>query len=358
VNEITYSELSREDEPKLLKAISEVLEETNAHDKEGSEESSWNWQYKELPSAKSYIYIAKSLDRVIAYYHIPSYAVKLDDKELKLGHIQSVAVLKEFRGKGVFQKLAKFANKEIDKHLNIIYTFPNDKSIHTFTKYNNFSSIQSLPVYILPTNISNIVTSKYKPLGKLKAFWSLLDSCFRFLSKNLTVHESIEEFRMVSSEVEDFFSKFQAINRINLIRDRDFLQWRYLDSPKGKHRIFGLKEDGELKSVVILKTEKLFSVNGLLVMDFSYQKPKDLQKLLSNLITYKGKESLDDASFIFISAINEGVSKLKYSGFIPIPQRLSPRKLNFLTRETGKEKIEGFSQSNSWFISLGDWDVF
>ena len=50
MNEITFSRLSEEEQPQLLEAISEISEETEAHDTNGSSALSWNWQYKHLPS--------------------------------------------------------------------------------------------------------------------------------------------------------------------------------------------------------------------------------------------------------------------------------------------------------------------
>ena len=161
MNKITFSRLSEEEQPKLLEAISEVYKETEAHDQNGASNLSWNWQYKHLPSKDSFIYIAKLDKKIIGYYHIPAYDVEIENNIYKIGHIQSVAVLKKYRGEKVFQGLAQYANEEVNKYLDVIYTFPNDKSIHTFTKYNNFSLVAPLSVYILPVNINKLISAKF-----------------------------------------------------------------------------------------------------------------------------------------------------------------------------------------------------
>ena len=359
MNQITFSRLCDEEQPQLLEAISEIYEETEAHDENGSSPVSWNWQYKHLPSKDSYIYIAKLEKKIIGYYHIPAYEVEIENSIYKIGQIQSVAVLKKYRGENIFQGLAQYANEDINQHLDLIYTFPNDKSIHTFTKYNNFSLVAPLPVYILPININKLISSKFKILGKLRIFWGMFEFLFTLLAKKeLSRDETIEQCKRFTPELEKFICEFHNKNSINLLRNQDYLNWRYINSPKGKYEIFTLRKNSILKSAVVVKKENLFSVSGLIVMDFVFDHPKDLQKLLSNLSKNMFFNEKDVPSFIFISAISKGLNKLKYSGFIPVPQVFIPRKLNLLARWTRKEITNELEKPGSWFVSMGDWDVF
>jgi hypothetical protein len=357
VNDIIYCKLTENDKPLLLEAMSNILQETGAHSLDGSKESSWNWQYQDLPSGESYVYVAKFQNEIIGYYHIPIYEIKIADQSFKIGHIQSVAILGSYRGKGVFQKLAEFANVDINNYVDIIYTFPNNKSIHTFIKYNNFQLVSTLPVYILPLNIANIITSKFKFLKSMKLLWSTIDVFISLFSKSLGPNESVKTFINVNSDIENLFSKFEK-NNLRLSRNKEFLNWRYINSPKGVHKIYGLIQQETLKCVVILKEEKIFSINGLVIMDFAYDTPKDLQKLLTNLFKDKNHKKNDSESFMFISGLNEGINILKYCGFIRIPQKFVPRKLNLLARWTNKEINKDLTNPSSWLITVGDWDVF
>tara|TARA_A100001011_G_scaffold398358_1_gene502491 strand:- start:388 stop:1467 length:1080 start_codon:yes stop_codon:yes gene_type:complete len=359
MNEITFSRLSEQEQPKLLEAISEIYDETEAHDSDGSSSLSWNWQYKDLPLKDSYIYIAKLEKKIIGYYHIPAYELEIKNNIYKIGHIQSVAILKKYRGENVFQGLAQYANEDVNKFLDVIYTFPNDKSIHTFTKYNNFSLVAPLPVYILPINTNNLISSKFKLLGKLKILWSLFDFLFNLIIKTrLSNDEVIEKVNKITPEIEKLISEFHNKNTINLFRNQNYLNWRYLNYPKRKYEIFTLRKNSILKSLVVVKKENIFSVNGLIVMDFVFDRPKDLQKLLSNLSKIMDFDNKDETSFVFLSAISMGLNKLKYSGFIRVPQVFVPRKLNLLVRWTREEITDELEKPESWFVSLGDWDVF
>ena len=64
---------------------------------------------------------------------------------------------------------------------------------------------------------------------------------------------------------------------IGLTRNKEFLLWRYINSPKGKYRFIGLKSDGDLTAVAVLKEEIIFSCQCLILMDMAFNDIKDLQ---------------------------------------------------------------------------------
>ena len=185
-----------------------------------------------------------------------------------------------------------------------------------------------------------------------------MDALFGLLSRSLSKNESVKTFQSINPEIENLFLKFGNKNNIRLVRNLEFLNWRYINSPKGVHKIYGLTHKGILKSVVIVKEEEIFSCKGLIVMDFAYETSKDFQKLLSNLFQDVKNKTNDSESFIFISGLNKGLNSLKYCGFIPIPQKFVPRKLNLLTRWTNKKISKDLTDPSSWLITVGDWDVF
>ena len=64
-----------------------------------------------------------------------------------------ILTLKDLKKKNVFQNLAKFANNDINQHVDLIYTFPNHRSIHTFIKYNDFHTVTVLPLHLRPISV-------------------------------------------------------------------------------------------------------------------------------------------------------------------------------------------------------------
>ena len=358
MNEIKYSKLSSNEIPLLLNAIENVLIETEAHDLTGSKNSTWKWQYEDLPTSKSHIFIAKKDSEIIGYYHIPTYEIKINNESFKIGHIQSVAILNAYRGKGIFKELADFANKEVDNHLDIIYTFPNKKSIHTFTEYNQFKLIAPLPVYLLPLDISQLLASRYKIPKILESMFSIFNLAFQILKKKLNQDEKLIELFEIDQQVEDFFIEFGNKSTFRLLRNKQYLKWRYLDSPKGEHKIVCLKHKNLIKAITVIKKEEIFSSTGLVIMDIAYENKKYLQKLITNLPNKDLFNTNNSETFIFASGLDKNIKSLKNCGFIPIPQKAVPRQLNLLARWTNSSINKTLTDRSSWLITLGDWDVF
>ena len=131
-----------------------------------------------------------------------------------------MAILNAYRGKGIFKELADFANKEVDNHLDIIYTFPNQKSIHTFTEYNQFKLIAPLPVYLLPLDISQLLASRYKIPKVLKYILSIFNIAFQIFKKKLNKDEELIELFKIDQQVEDFFIEFGNKSTFRLLRNK------------------------------------------------------------------------------------------------------------------------------------------
>jgi GNAT superfamily N-acetyltransferase len=358
---LRFSRIESEQQPQLLEEIHNILTEVGAHNVEIYNQTYWDWQYKQLPTGKSYVYAAWDGDKIIGYYHIPVYRCSIDGEEKLIGNIQDVAVNPNYRGMGLFRKLAEFANEDLDKsEVDLIYTFPNDKSIKTFLKYNKFSSVSSVPTYLRPMNSGGILSSKIKSLGLEKVAGWFVDGFVNLFSKNINISDaSIERIEEITDEVESVFSEFSKPYRNHLVRDKAWLDWRYLKSVRGKHHILGVREEGKLTAVLVLKEDKMLGNPALLIMDFAHLDGKQTP-LLHLIDQVRKKEALADvkSNLLFVSAITPLLSSLKQIGFYQIPKKVNPRVLNLLARTSSNLDEKPLLQEQNWLLTLGDWDVF
>jgi len=356
---IVFSELTDSDLPDLIDAIAKIGHETGAHNQDILDLELWKWQYEDLPTGTSYTYIARHDGKIIGYYHIATYDFLAGDQKLRIGQVQSVAVSPSFRGQGLFRRLADFAHNELMAHLDLIYTFPNSRSIHTFLKYNGYRTVKPLPMFLLPLHTAEIIRARRKLFGLEAVFGWVIDLWGKTLRKGLSPGETVSVRPSFDDEVLGVFEAFQNAHTLRLLRNRDYLNWRYLETPKGQHFIVGLERDGKLKSVAVLKYEELFSTRGLLVVDFAYEDNlADLNKLLGGLPSLFGAGLPHEAAFILVSAMTPAVKDLKKAGFISVPQKLIPRQLNLLTRWMRTSSDIDTLDPDLWLVTLGDWDVF
>ena len=111
----------------------------------------WLWQYKYLPTYKSFCYLVKYQNKIIGYYHVPTFKFHFEKKVFLIGNVQDVGILKEYRSLGIFKSLSKYAIKDLSKKVDLLYTFPNKYSIKNFTLNNNFTFFRYLPIFIKQT---------------------------------------------------------------------------------------------------------------------------------------------------------------------------------------------------------------
>ena len=358
-NDVKFSTINDSNINQLIEAISKILIEKDTNTNLSSISKKWYWQYKNSSTGKSFIYAAWVDNEIIGYYHIITNNFIINNKKFLIGNVQDVAVSEKFRGKGIFRKLSEFANNEINKYVDILYTFPNKASINTFTKYNNFKFISSLPIYLLPIKMQNIIRSKFKFFGLENIFNLPVKIYLKLKKNNLDDLEKIVFIKEFDDPICNVFKKFNQLHSSYLLRDKKFLNWRYKESPNDNFFTFGLKRNNEITAVIIVKREKIFKNDAYIIIDFAFSNDvKDLKKLLSNFYNTPDKNFFTMPDFIILSGLSPYLRNIKKCGLISVPQFLIPRKIKLLTRIVKSSLKKDDIKYDSWLVTLGDWDVF
>ena len=352
---ITFEKFVKSDKKSLLEVMKSISDEVNAQDKTLADQKNWEWRYEGLPTGKSHVYLAKENDSIIGYYHIPTYEVFIKNKKMTIGNIQSVAVSKSHRNQNVFQKLAKFANHDIDKHVDLIYTFPNHRSIHTFIKYNDFHVVTELPLHLRPISVRAFFEKKINSKFFGSIFGGLLEIYSRFKLKRLDQFDLIEEVDGFDAEIETLFLKFGLRHEIRLLRNKTYLEWRFNNSLNGKYKILGLRSNSELVAIAVVKIEYILSERCLVIMDLAYDQVNSAKKLLSNIDSLYVDEKI---AFIVKSGTSVDKKIEENVGFVKVPSRFNPRKLYLLARWTNEKKSSDLLKAAIWQVAFSDWDVF
>lgn len=358
---LRFSRIEPEQQPLLLEEIRNILTEVGAHNVEIYNQEYWDWQYKNLPSGKSYVYAAWDDQKIIGYYHVPVYRCSIEGMEKLIGNIQDVAVNPNYRGVGLFRQLAEFANADLDNsEVDLIYTFPNDKSIRTFLKYNKFKQVSRVPAYIRPVKAGGILKSKINLFGLEQIPGWIADLTINLFSKSNNLPQgSVEQIVEISDELETLFTKYNSSFENHLVRDKAWLDWRYLKSVRGKHHILVLREAGKLTAAVVLKEDEMLDNPSLLIMDFAFKKGKE-ESLLTLINNARKQPELTGfkCNLIFVSGLAPSLSSLSSIGFFKIPENVNPRVLNLLARTASNAAEPSLLNENNWLLTLGDWDVF
>jgi len=354
-----FSLLEAGQEPLLMEAMRAILVETGGHNAERYDRAYWDWQYRELPTGKARVYVAWHEERIVGYYHIPIYDCVIDGAAKRIGNIQDVAMLAEHRGQGTFRHLAEFANASADASpdVDLIYTYPNVRSIHTFLKYNAFQRLITYPTFVMPLNAAAIAGRKVPVLGHVAG--AIGGGLLSLIRQRPRLKGSVSVNDQADAQIESVFQDFSGRYQCHLKRDVDWLNWRYARSPRGKHWFITSRVNDEVMAAVVVKVDTMFGSPALIVMDMAHrtgQEP-ELRALLTNLCR-RHKELIGTACHLAFyagqSALNNGLLSL---GFIEVPARLNPRPLNLLVRNTSGADMTSYADPSAWTVTLGDWDV-
>lgn len=343
----------------LLEQIQIILNEGESHNANLYSQKYWQWQYNDLPSHQSFVYIAyNSDDRIVGYYHIPIYKGIIHGQEKKFAMIQDVAVSASERGQGLFRQLATYANDDILQHgIDIAYTFPNHKSIHTFIKYNGYKRIAVYDTYLMPVNAASLIKAKTKnPLfvfvgSALLNSYGWLTRVKTFSKEKLIISDNITE------ELSHFYQTFTKPFSFHLCKDYDYLHWRYDLKITAAHHFISVKTGDKISASAIFKIDEMLGVQALLMMDFAFDNEDDMLMLIHSVRKYAKEIFSKDIAMIFTSFNCYTFLKKRRKGFIRIPERLNPRPLNLLVKKL-KYQDDDCMDKNNWLATLTDWDVF
>ncbi|MEJ7861498.1 MAG: GNAT family N-acetyltransferase [Pyrinomonadaceae bacterium] len=345
------------DTTELLQRIEEILVEGDSHNAASFSEKKWTWQYKNLLTGDARIYVCVCDGKIVGYYHVPVYEGVVNNEKKNFAMVQDVAVSATMRGRSVFRKLAEFATNDlVNSDINLIYTFPNQKSIHTFLKYNGYKQIYTYDSYILPVATSAIIKSKLSLFGFEKPVGWLADKYFDLRNCKMAKGSEVKKIDQFDEEIAGLFHRFNSNFLCHLNRTKNYLQWRFFNKPIGKHFLITLQNDSKTLAAAVFKLDEILGTNTAIVLDFAFEGELHLAQLLH--FVRKNSMSLFDEkiSMIFTACCCDKFLQNKTYGLIKIPQRFNPRPLNLLVRNITEDEREVLKAQN-WLALLSDWDV-
>jgi hypothetical protein len=355
--ELQIKKISNSEIPALIDCIKRIMQEEESHNSNSFSKDKWNWQYSESPYSNSQVFVISDGRSIYGYYHIALYEGIAAGQFQLFAMVQDVAISKELRGMGKFRELSNYANSFIDQNFPgiVFYTFPNDKSIHTFVKYNNYTIVDTLPSWFQPINSYDIVKSKFPIGGRFVSY--LLNKFTTIKISRLGKNCEIEKTD-VTPEFCCVFENYCSKQNLSLRRDINYIQWRFLKKPSNNHHFYSLLNNGEITAGLIVKIDTILGANCAVVMDFAHcdGHEKDLRDLIAHIGKFIQKKQQLNIAGVYISSSKNIKKLIGLDGFLKIPNFINPRPLNLLYKNEGSRNIN-FEGLKNWHITLSDWDV-
>lgn len=354
LNEIEFGFYKEGEETQILDLFHRVFPKIPRTLKE------WEWEYRESPFSPPIIAIARAGGKVIgqeALFYVP-----MKFKEKSFHGAQSVDTMTDpdFRGKGVFGRLARLTLEEgMRRNTPLFYGFPNRNSYSAYVKKLNWIDVTRVQRFIKVLDLPSALKARIKNpafrkllgiLGKplLKVyFWGKEKRDSRF-----SLHQ-VEKF---GEDYEQFWGELRGRFPLMVDRTSTYMNWRYIDHPSGEYRAFFLKKAGR---------EEIFGVAVLHMVDLEYR--------LGSIGEFFVKDWDPEVGRVFLTLLLDyfklqgtaivATWTLSHSPFVPVFKvlgfRLRSQHQSFIVvSPDGSLEREEIGKPENWFISSGDYDMF
>ncbi len=355
---LKFCRAEENDYEELVQLVSKVLIDGGSLHANQYNFTKWHWKYFEIADAEPRIYICKENNIIIGYYHCPVYQCIIDGQVKKVAMVQDVGMSEAARGKGVFSQLAKFATHDLlNSDISFIITYPNDKSIHTFIKYNGYKKIETLTTFLLPIKSGKILASKLKIPLIPDLIGIAVDGVLSLTQPSLSNDYKVELLETVNEEISDLFVEFNNRYKYSLLRNYDYLHWRFDNKPHVKHYLLIAKHQNKIVAAAIILIDELLGNETAIVIDFAVKQYHEsaLVQLFVALKRSPEKYFGKSVAMIYTSTISNNKHFFSKAGFFKIPERLNPRPLNLLGKNINAP--DDMYSPSGWNITLSEWDV-
>jgi len=201
------------------------------------DEAFWRWINKGCPHGETIVEIAINGEQVIGHYSVLPRLVSVGGKTVGAGLAIHAAVHPQFRGLVILSELLDRIFKRCrEAKIPFIYAFPNNNIWLVYLKLFRWQQVGDLPALELP-------------LCNFRAEHSD--------SPHILVHDGV----CFNERVGEFGSADWLYEKTFVVKDRAYLNWRYVHHPRVRYHLVEAKKDGcGLTGYLVLK---LFEKHGV-----------------------------------------------------------------------------------------------
>jgi len=286
----------------------------------------WYWKYTDQnPQGRSFIWLIEQDGKILAHFAAVPYRLKVFSEELKASHSIAAMVTPEYQNRGLLKFVGDKLFEELH-HNNIPFTygFPNKLSYDLHKTFMNYEDL-----YFFDT-------------------WKTKEICRDSQGSDVLSFKAIGKF------TEEFDALWQSCKdeyKIAVVRDKSYLNWRYLQRPDGKYYPFGIYRQNVLSGYVVLKLYHDDRIQKGHILDI-FARPDDkevLSKAVDVSMDFFDEQKVDEVTcWICGNGLIEDVFKEKIffqeSTHVPLVIRVDEE-----FDHSGPLK-----DSSNWYFTMGD----
>lgn len=322
----------------------------------------WNWRYKDCPSGAPIIWVAEFNGRLAGQYLITRVKIKIGNEVITGSQSESTMTHPDYQRQGIFEALAQKTYEEAgQKGIHIVYGFPNEYSYPGFIRKLGWFDVGAQSAMLKPLNLENILRKYITNRCLLRTCTVSANFIIKTLyrTRNTPKVDGLTITRVLSFDerINDLWEKVSKDYKIIVVRDKEYLNWRYVDVPGVDYAIYLAEKGGQILGYTVLKCERQFGlkVGRIFELIVPLGQQAVAQSLIQKAIKFFREEKADFVVYRIIGnkAHCKAVSRC---GFIY--SRFISRKTRFVARPNTPKVPETFLRDpGHWFVQTGDSDA-
>ena len=320
----------------------------------------WRWMYTENPAGVSRVLVADHGGKIVGHYPLIPVKMKVAGEIMNISQNVDVMTHPDYRHQGIFFTLEKKALSEAEKEgIDITYGFPNEAAYPGHLKSGWFD-ICKRQILIKPLNLENTlkIRIKNKFLIKICATIGKLIVNLFCQAKNSPEINGLKISKITSFDdgIDDFWNTISNDYEIITVRNKEYLNWRYVDVPDVDYTIYLAEKGEEIYGYIVLRCVEQGETTFGYIFDLVACLNCDgvIHSLISKAIEYFENEKVDLIVALMIQ--NKELNKiLRKNGFI-ISRFIKNGHFCAYRSHPKMSKIYLKNEKN-WFIHVGDSDL-
>ena len=320
----------------------------------------WRWEFCDLPSGYAAVAVADLDGTLVGQYSALVQRLTFFGGEIARFHTVDVMVHPEFRRHGILTRAANFGFDTFGPCIGIGHGFPTMIHYNFGIRKLGYHKICFFPKYFLPLTASAFVPYFSNPsllpvlrtLGFLP-YW--IHTRTRKKPKPLS-DVDIVSVQAFGEEADRFWEHACTTAPIMGVRDRAFLNWRFLSRPGTPYSVFAARRNRELLGVVALSIHALRNLKVGIIDDLLAIEDSNNESIVYAL--------LDHAVSFFRT---HGVERVNVRMLCPKYQRMLLR-YGFIRYPSDKVivarsfkphvRVPELCSPRNWFLTIGDTDWY
>ncbi len=318
----------------------------------------WNWRYKENPAGMGKILVADDGGEIVGHGALVPVKMKVGT-EIVTAYVSADSVTHPgYRRQGIFEALDTEKRVEAAKDVNYIsYRFPNKLAYPGAIKAGWFE-VCRLKTFVKPLNLENALKT-YFSNKFLQKFFAGIGKVIVFLLYRTkrppkVAGLTVKRISAFDNRTNELWSRVSNDHDITVVRDKDYLNWKYVEMPDADFVIYGAEKDGQICGYIVLKCTKEpqgFSMGHISELISPLGEVEVIHNLISKAIEYFREEKVD-LIYYEMKAEKTYYTVLKKCGFIS-SRLLNKRHFCAYGSHPGISKTY-LEDPKYWFVQKGD----